>query len=295
MFDVKRLLDDYNVEYWTHGKNVADGFVNVRCPYCADSSNHFGFSDNGEVGICWRCGNHNVFDALSLITGMSLREIYKVVKDYNLIIDINEEEEVKYNNTTIEMKGQKLLPQHKKYLESRNFNANYLERKYDLRGTLFDNEYGYRIMIPVYYHNRIVSYQGRDFTGKSKVRYMMCKPENEIIPIKNILYNLDNCTNNWCIVVEGIFDVWRMGDNCCSTLGTSYKKEQLNLLARRFNTIFIMFDGEPQAQIKANKLGKELTLLGKEVINLKLESGDPAELTDEEARQIMKDIKCYIE
>lgn len=293
MFDTKRFLDDYNIEYWTHGKNVADGFINISCPHCADSSNHGGFSLDGSIFLCWRCGSHNVFETLSLLTGINLKELYKIVKDYNLIIDF-EEEKIEYNNTTIEMKGDKLLPQHKKYLESRNFNADYLERKYDLKGTLFDKDYGYRIMIPVYYNNRIVSYQGRDFTGKSPVRYMMCKPENEIIPIKNILYNLDNCKNRWCIVVEGIFDVWRLGDNCCSTLGTSYKKEQLNLLAKRFDIVFTMFDGEPQAQIKARKLGEELTLLGKEVINLKLESGDPAELTDEEGKEIIEDVKCYI-
>ena len=98
-----------------------------------------------------------------------------------------------------------MLPQHIRYLEGRGFDAQYLINKYDLRGTLYTGDiYAYRVITPIYYNNRIVSYQGRDFTGKQNIRYATCKPENEIIHHKKILFNLDNSKQESVIVMEGV-------------------------------------------------------------------------------------------
>ena len=34
------FLDDYDIEYWTEGKNVVKGWVNITCTFCDDDSNH---------------------------------------------------------------------------------------------------------------------------------------------------------------------------------------------------------------------------------------------------------------
>lgn len=291
MIDIKRFLDDYNIEYWTSGKNVAEGFTNIQCPHCNDHSNHGGFTEDGSRYMCWRCGSHSVYDTLAMLIGVNTRKIYDILNAYSVKVGVEEKEKIEYHNTTIEVPGSKLLKQHKDYLESRNFDADYLERKYDLKGTLACGNYSYRIIVPVYYNNRIVTFQGRDFTGRQKLRYMMCEPKKEIIPIKNTIYNIDNAKSRSVLIVEGVYDVFRMGDNCISTFGTSYTRRQLKLISKKFDRIFVLFDGEPQAQEKALMLSKELTLIGKDVINLKLEKGDPAELSESEAREIKRDLR----
>ena len=289
-FNVQSILEDYGIEFWVSGKNVADGFVNVTCPYCQDRSNHGGFSKNGNVYMCWRCGKHNVVDTLIELTGLKARQIFELKDKYNILID-DEEEKIEYYNDTIEVPGSKLLPQHINYLESRLFDAKYLENKYDLRGTLYTGDlYAYRVIAPIYYNNRIVSYQGRDFTRKQNIKYATCKPENEIVHHKKILFNLDNAKNDSVIVVEGIYDVFRFGDDTIATMGTSYTKEQLVMLAKRYKTIYTMFDPEKPAQERAKKLCYDLSLAGIDTVNLFLDDGDPAEQTEETVRLIKKDL-----
>ena len=74
-FDIQRILEDYGIEHWVEGKNVTDGFVNIQCPYCSDKSNHGGFSKNGYVFMCWRCGKHPVIQTLAKVTGLTTKQI----------------------------------------------------------------------------------------------------------------------------------------------------------------------------------------------------------------------------
>lgn len=86
-----------------------------------------------------------------------------------------------------------------------------------------------------------------------------------IIPAKEILYNLDNCNEKYIIIVEGVFDVFRLGDNSASTFGMEYSHKQISILAENYETVIIMFDNEKQAQKQARKLGAELSMLGVDV------------------------------
>lgn len=291
MIDIQRFLDDYNIDYATSGKNVASGFININCPHCEDKSKHGGFPKNGSIYLCWRCGRHDIAETLSLITGISKKDIISIKKQYNNYIESNEEQ-YEYHNETILVPGGKLTKQHKDYLFGRNFDADFLERKYDLRGTLATRDlYAYRIITPIYYKQRIVSYQGRDFTGKQELRYVTCKPEFEIIHHKKILFNMDNATSDKVIVVEGTYDAFRFGDNTVATMGTGYTREQVSLLAKTYDEIYTMFDPEIDAQNRAKQLLTDLSMAGKKVMNIRLDSGDPAEQTEETVREIKKDLK----
>ena len=289
-FDIQRILEDYGIEHWVGGKNVTDGFVNVQCPYCSDKSNHGGFSKNGYVFMCWRCGKHPVIQTLAKVTGLTTKQIFELKEKYNTLID-EEEEKIVYHNETIEVPGSELLPQHIRYLEDRGFNPQYLINKYDLRGTLATGDiYAYRVITPIYYNHRIVSYQGRDFTGKQNIRYATCKPENEIIHHKKILFNLDNSKQESVIVMEGVYDVFRFGDNSIATMGTSYTKEQLALLAKRYKRVYTMFDPEVDAQNRAKILCSDLSMAGLETVNILLDEGDPAEQSEEVVKEIKRDL-----
>ena len=124
MIDVQRFLEDENIEFWTEGKNVADGFINVQCPHCDDHSNHLGFSLDGDVCMCWRCGKHDTYETLSLLVNKSKKEVKYLLKDYKNIEETEYKKTV-YNNTTIEIPGDKLLQVHKNYLDNRGFDADY--------------------------------------------------------------------------------------------------------------------------------------------------------------------------
>lgn len=303
MIEIERFLNDFGVEYWTKGKNVAEGFINVNCKFCDDGSNHGGFSEDGNIYLCWRCGRHDVVDALSLVTGITKKELFPILnqyKTYTTSIQQPYERDTKtiqnsYNNMgSVSMIGGKLEKQHKDYLYKRNFDAEFLERKYQLKGTLFTGDvFGYRIVIPIIYENKIVSYQARDFTDKQKLRYVTCRKENEIISMKNLLYNLDNSRLDSVLVVEGMFDVFRFGDNTVAVMGVGYTKTQLSILAKRYRNIYIMFDNEKDAQQRAKQLENQLGVIGKNVVNVLLDSGDPADQKNDVVTQIKKDLKIY--
>lgn len=290
-FDVQRLFEDYQIEHWTHGKNVAQGFINITCPWCDDKSNHGGFAENGSVYLCWRCGRHRVDDTLSLVLGLNRKNIYSILNKYKTYITSIQDEYESYADS-IQMPGIALTESHKKYLERRNFDADYLENKYNLKGTLAraDN-LAYRIMIPIYKNNQIVSYQGRDFTDKQKQKYINCKKELEVFPMKHNLYNLNNCNSDRVLVFEGAFDVFRFGNNTVATMGVGYTTSQLAILATEFEQIFIMFDSDDAGQKRAKELAFALSSVGKQVTNVVLSEGDPAEQTESAVKLIKNDLK----
>ena len=291
MFDAQRFLEDNNIDIPARNANCNDGWVNCQCPHCDDRSNHLGFNlATGQVH-CWRCGASDLIDTIKALCNCSTKQAFEIKKQYSIILSDDEYEKPIYHNTEIEVPGSKLLKQHKRYLESRNFDPDFLENKYDLRGTLIAGLFSYRIITPIYYNNKIVSYQGRDFTNKQDLRYITCKPEHEIMHHKNILFNLDNCKNKSVIVVEGVYDSFRIGDNSCSTFGISYKQEQVALLAKKFDRIFTLFDGEQQAQEQAIKLCRDLALVGKEAINVCLDEGDPADQSEQDIYELKKDLR----
>jgi hypothetical protein len=186
----------------------------------------------------------------------------------------------------------KLKQIHKKYLIGRNFDPEFLTKKYDLRGTLsIPKGYKYRIIAPIYFNGKIVSFQGRDVSGKQELRYKACKQEMEITNHQNILYNADNCKEDWIVIVEGITDVWRLGDNSSSCFGIEYTPAQVLYIAKNYKKAFTLFDNEEEAQKQAIKLCNDLKKLGTFTQNIKVpEMDDPAKLKQSDADYLMKDI-----
>lgn len=282
MFDANSFLDDSGIDY-----DVSRNFFNVQCPFCDDRGRHLGIPKLGYTCNCFRCGKHSLYSTVKELLGVD--NVKEILEKYDTII--GEEAKIEYKNETIEVPGAKLTKAHIAYLESRNFDADLLERKYDLRGTLATKDaYAYRIITPIYFNKRIISYQGRDYTGKQKIKYMTCKPENEILHHKKTLFNIDNCKSNSVIVCEGVYDVFRVGDDCCCTFGTGYKAEQVNLLASRFERVFLMFDPEREAQERAEEMGLALSLAGIDVQNILLSSGDPGNQSEQFIKDLKKDL-----
>lgn len=293
MFDVVRFFYDYSIDVSYEGKSVTAGWINCQCPFCDDHSDHLGFNIRKNYFNCWKCGYHSIFDVIKKFTNDNPKEIikkydikYRVIKKDKII-------DTKHEIKKIKLPGGDLSINHKKYLTLRGFDPEMLIEKYKLQGTNNIGNYCQRIIIPIFYKKKIVSFQGRDITGINKLRYKACNKQNEIIHHKHILYNLDNCKNNFVIVVEGVFDVFRFGDNCCCTFGKSYTKKQL-LLLQKYNHIFILFDNDMAGQKASKKLANDLQAFPNiNIYNITCNS-DPGDMTQTEAQKILNEIKLFL-
>jgi len=178
---------------------------------------------------------------------------------------------------------------HRKYLEFRGFDPEKIERVYGLKGTLGIGPYKWRIIIPIFFKGELVSYQGRDITDQQELKYKACSKEKEIVHHKHILYALDLVQGDSVMVVEGVFDAWRFGPGCVATFGTGYSKKQARLLTN-FKRVSIIFDPEEAAQKRARELGMAVAVQGIEVEILKLVEVDPADMCQDAADDLKKEI-----
>lgn len=283
-FDFQRFYTDYNIPYWTSGKNCQEGWVNIQCPHCSDKSNHCGGNPYGGYIYCWKCDYHTLAEHLDVL--IENERIGSIIQKYKILHNVPEREKKEYNNTEIDVPGDKLKEVHKKYIRNRGFDPDYLETKYQLKGTNHVGEYNFRIIIPIIYNNQIISYEGRDYTNKQSLKTKPCKQENEIIPHNDVLFNIDNCKSDTIILCEGAWDVFRLGNNSCSCFTSNITSKQFQLL-KKYKKVFILFDNEKEAQEKAEKIAVKLNSMGveSEVITLN-DKNDAAELTEDEAIEL---------
>lgn len=291
--DLKKYLIDNNISVIDMGKNTQKGWININCPFCADHDNHGGFHLVSKFYYtCWKCGWHSLDSVFKKILKKSFLEVKVELANYIISTEHNDIIHKKTNTNIIVPGTKKYLNYHKKYLEKRSFDIDFLIEKYDLFFTNHLSDYNYRIIFPIKFKNEIVSFQGRSIIPNHPIRYKACSKEKEIINHKNLLYNLDNCKLNTIIVVEGIFDCLRLGDNSCALFGTGYTENQVKLLSN-YKNVYILFDNEKIAQEKAERLGIQLSSLNVSVNIMNIDREDPAVLTEKEVRNIKNILKIY--
>lgn len=291
MFKALTYLRAYNVPHSLQGKNISPGWVGVRCPFCGDTSDHGGFAPEGYYS-CWRCGWHPLEDIIAALEHIPYHVACERVKEFagEDAIKIPLPQPQTVSTLKLPLGTGPMTERHKEYLRRRRFDPDQLSVNFHLLGTGPVGNHAWRIVAPIYFNGVLVSYQCRDITGKADLRYKSCARNLEVIPHKEILYNWDSCTGTSVIVVEGITDVWRMGDNTVATFGIKWTAKQLNLLAERFKKVAVLYDSEPQAQAQAVKMGKMLASRGVEVDNITLDSGDPSDLEQAEADKLKGEI-----
>lgn len=277
MFDAERFLKDYGISYVTSGKNTSVGWVQISCPFCADPSYHGGISITGAYN-CWKCGKKSLYSVISTILNISYVDVKEIVDKYTYNYKRSREREVtNYENESLELPigtgGLKSV--HEKYLLSRNFDCDKLE-KFRLMGTNHIGDYSFRVIIPIFYNGKMVSYTGRAIYEDMEPKYKTCSKKEEIIPHKNILYNLDNSIKDTVIVVEGPTDVWRIGDDCVATFGVNFTLQQVKNLVLRYKKIYVLYDSDPAGVQQSEKLVWDLDSLGVEAYRVDLDCGDPA-------------------
>ena len=246
-----------------------------------------GYSIEDKYTNCWRCGSHSLINTLIEITGEPYHKIKKLLGDL----------ETNYFEKKEKIKGTLVLPSkikplhsaHKKYLHNRKFKWREIERVWKIRGIGIAPRLQWRIWIPIYYHGEIVSWTTRSISHNPNItRYINAGENEELLPHKELLYGED-FARHAIIVVEGIFDVWKIGQGAVCTFSTGYSQEQVERIVK-YPIRAICFDREPEAQRRARKLVDDLSVFPGETYNIILDSADPGEATNKEIKRIRKEI-----
>ena len=295
MFDAARFLTDHVIDNTTEGNHARPGWVQIHCPFCpgGDGNYHLGLNLlSGEYGNCWRCGGHSMPSIIQALLHVPHGKAVEIFKQYSgrSVIRRPGNKPIFAKSVLLPIGAGPMTERHRRYLDSRGLDPEYLERTFGLRGTGPVGDYRLRIVAPVYLNGKLISYTGRDITGQSKQRWKGCAKENEVYPHKQSLYAIDLAKGDRCVVVEGPSDVWRLGPGAVGAFGINMRPEQLRLLSDRFKTVFFCFDAEAFAQKQGEKMVGVLTAAGAKCNIIRLEDGDPGGLTQAEADNLMREI-----
>ncbi len=293
-FDAKQFCLDYDIQWYPPGfKNVGKDFIGIKCPMCPDPSSHGGFHIKKSYYSCHRCGGHWMLKIVSILAKVSIDQAKKIIKKYSSDKAQSPESKIyKYIEKVIFPPDTGPLTERaRQYLIGRNFDPDYLVHEWGILSTGNIGDYKFSILAPIYLNEKLISYQCRDITGNWTIPYKGCPIEESVLHLKYTLYGFDKAIKNKkCIVVEGLMDNWRLGPGAVATLGIGFTMPQARMLAKYFDDIFIMYDPEEEAQEKADKLFWILRGFNKNVEILECPAPDPGELTDQEAREIIKEL-----
>lgn len=291
MFDAERYFENIGVEQVYEGhKHNREGWIQVECPFCTGNPGfHLGFNLNGGYFNCWRCGfksEQKVVAAFSNVNFTSANDIISLYQSNHFKV-INKD--VKWGKVK-ETKLPSQIPLRnidKKYLKGRGFDPDRLQVLWGLRGSPIIGMYKFRLIIPIYFGGCVVSFQTRDITNKSALRYLSCPEDKEALHHKNILYGLDKCLPNMPIILtEGVFDVWAIGCGAVCSFGISITPEQLNILAKH-NKVYVLFDPEKQARQQARTIVSELKMRGVDATFIQPGKKDPADCSRQELQKLL--------
>lgn len=293
-FDAASFLRDNGINFQYQSKE----WVNIRCPFqdCNDHSRHMGINVNDGFFHCWLCGRAGKVEFLAkYILSTTYRHAKEIVSRYSKGI-FNEEPDTPHAEAVRIAGLTNLQGIHIDYLESRGFDHISIINKYGIKACHTVGRFPYRIVIPVYDDGEFVTCTARDVTGTQAKRYLSLSNQESVVPIKHCVYNIDNCHGNSILIVEGPFDVWRIGGATVSLFGTSFTDDQVMRIVAKFpKNIYILFDREDQAQQHAEKLAKSISPFVKHAEILELPESimkkDPADLLQNDALTIRNELK----
>jgi hypothetical protein len=156
----------------------------------------------------------------------------------------------------------------RQYLESRNFDIEYLTKHFDVRYCL-DSHYFLareRLIIPVYDHGKLVGWQAR-YNGELdwKNKSLNLPPKYFTLPgmpRRLLIYNFDKARDySTGIIMEGPTDVWAMGLMGVCTFGATMTSLQLRkfLAIFRRRTAVLLYDPEEFEERAVKRLRETLT------------------------------------
>lgn len=297
--DFLQFCRDYNLPIAPHGhKHHRVGWINVPCPFCTGNPGyHIGYQIQGPgTGmVCFRCHGHGLTQTIARLARLAPRKAAELIeqyggKPYSATVKPRREwqlsKDIKLPMGTTELTQ---IAAAIDYLDRRNFDPFRLEKEFDLMATGPVGKHRLRIVIPVQFKGFNVSYTCRSYAG-SETRYIACDAEDELVPAKDILYNIDNVTSRRSVVVvEGCTDTWRLGAGCVATFGTKITFSQLKFLVQ-FKRVVLIRDMDDAGLNAWEDAYSRLCAFGVDAVIQDLDVPDAAEMDEREAKYLMKQL-----
>lgn len=286
------LLEEFDIPQAPEGhEHSTEGWVQFDCPFCGKDSRHYhmGYNISGGFTNCWRCGSHSVASVLMEYSDLPYRQIKKMLDEVTPVRIKDELDETVKTKLVVPAGIDGLKPVHIKYLENRGYDPTEVQRLWQIKGIGVIGRLKWRIFIPILYNNKVVSWTTRALSDRVSKKYWSAKPDEELIPHKELLYGMDYVRHT-AIIVEGPLDVWAIGPGAVATFGTGFTKQQVLKLLGVPRKI-ICYDAEKEAQKQAHKLSDALGGFGGETVIVQLDSKDPGEAKSKELKYLRKFLK----
>lgn len=278
------VLIEYNLDYSEYGANIGSKCIGLQCPRCLDNAYHAAvFRETPHTCTCWRCGygislsqfiyesqGGNLTDIKTKVKFLlyGRKAIQKPVEEVLKPAVIEKDVQLPSGILPIaEAKSSLLVAS---FCKTREMGVEmFIERDFYV---CFSGNYEGRLIIPIIHKGKLISYQSRDMTGLSHLRYKTC-PDTKL---NNTLFNIDSI-KDIMIITEGVFDALRVGKEAVATFGTSITEHQLQLILE-LNPARVVFAWDSDAYLKARKAAKQLKPFLERVDVIKFPRGlDPDE------------------
>ena len=290
-FNAEKFLNDCGISYRSRGINVPRNAVNICCIYCGETRYHLVINKRKPFSSCWVCGKYvSTVELVKDILKCSWADARKIVYGTKHIL-------FSYDGATYDKPERAKICRLPKYVKPvledivnpnmiRENAKRYLFFKRHIsvqRVQQFNLHYGYgggqayRIVIPMYFGGQLMTYTGRDFTGRSELRYKACKTEDCILLPTEFLYGLDEFEGRSAVVVEGAFDRIIMGNGAMAASTNRLSAKQKSMLSN-LDLEELVFVLDPGAFDKAEELAEYFRPVVNKVKAVRLTKGDPAKL-----------------
>ena len=304
--EIIEIFDHFDIEWWDKGKNVTDGWINIQCPFCDDASNHCGTDIDSLQFSCWKCRESGNFSWLiHVITGVSTDYVEELLDTgaVNFRTDVADQiNDIGKTKNQEETASRKIKIQFPKEAERITINTDsdlflhFIERRRLTIKTCIEygcyiceyGEYKMRMIIPVYFENKLVAWQAMDMTGMAELKYRTSPGAfiNDYLSSYDVIK-----PGGRMILTEGRMDEWRVGENTVCTFGTSLTTRQKRLIYdKKPKELIFAWDGE--AYQYAKEMGQEMAPYIGNIKVLELPWGiDPDDYGQEETLALIEDTR----
>lgn len=284
---IQEILDSLKVPYHQEGQHhhSRPGWVQLDCPLCGPGSQkyHLGYNLQLKYFNCWRCGG---------LYGPKVLEALGIGREKARLILGNIDTEYTRGRerarvSLVEPPGRgPLLRSHRRYLESRGFDARLIEGLWQIEGIGNSTELAWRIYIPIIHRAQRVSWTTRAIGDRVAQRYISASAEQESINHKEICYGLDFCHHS-VVIVEGPTDAWNIGPGASALFGTTFSAAQVRKLIK-IPMRYVCFDSSKEAQNRAVELANQLSVFPGITENIQLNAKDPGSASPKEIKLLKR-------
>jgi len=288
--DFTDLFDTLNIPYQTEGHHhCRTGWVQFDCPFCGEGTRkwHMGFSLSSGYVNCWRCGHKGLTETLCLLTHWTPTQVRAWLRSNRIVHKAPHRLERRGTLKTPGGVGP-LAGAHKRYLKDRGLDPDEIERLWNVQGIGLSSSLAWRLFIPVYQDDDVVSWTTRSIARQAGggPRYISAKPEDESVPLKHVLYG-EQYARQAIIICEGPTDVWRIGPGAVATFGVNYSSYQFNRMTA-YPVRVVCFDTDKSGRKCSTKLANDLSVFPGETFNVSLETGDAGSASPSAVKRLRK-------